>query len=160
MKDIRSWATPLTIGAFSLTAVTGIMLFFNLAYGLIKPAHEWLSWLFVIGSIFHIQANWRVFSSYFSKPLGRNIIVTFLVLLGIAFLPIGGHPESPVGRMSKLVSALPLETVAIALKEPPEQLASRISARGLRVNSSKDTLADIAASNSLSSMHLLRIVLD
>ena len=45
---LRRWATPLTIGAFVFMAVTGILMFFEVRLGIIKVAHEWLSWLMVI----------------------------------------------------------------------------------------------------------------
>jgi len=51
-NKMREWATPVTIGAFGLIALTGVMLFFKVQYGMVKPVHEWLSWLLVIGAVF------------------------------------------------------------------------------------------------------------
>ena len=161
MKDIRSWATPFTIGAFFLSGLTGIMMFFGLAYGLIRPVHEWLSWLFVIGSVFHIQANWKVFISYFTKPLGRGIIASFVIIILIAFLPFGGGGrKSPNSALSRIVSSLPIETVATALNERPEELVKRMNARGINVSGRSDTISEIAAANGMESMRILRIVID
>ena len=42
MKISREWATPLTIGAFGLMSVTGMLMFFHLDTGFNKLAHEWL----------------------------------------------------------------------------------------------------------------------
>ena len=72
MKNVsrmRKWATPITIGAFILSAATGIMLFFKLDLGLTKVVHEWLSWLLVAGTIFHVIANWRFMTSYLGSHL-------------------------------------------------------------------------------------------
>ena len=40
MKLQRDWATPLTIGAFGLLAVTGVLMFFHPDSGLNKAVHE------------------------------------------------------------------------------------------------------------------------
>ena len=37
------------MGAFTLSAVTGVLMFFHLDSGLNKAAHEWLSWAMVGG---------------------------------------------------------------------------------------------------------------
>jgi hypothetical protein len=73
-KKIRMWATPLTIGAFGLSAITGVMIFFRWDVGLVKVAHEWFSWLLVLGGLFHVIGSWQSFVRYFSKPAGKAII--------------------------------------------------------------------------------------
>lgn len=57
MKVSREWATPLTIGIFTLMAVTGILMFFHLDKGLNKTAHEWLGWLLVAGADSKVKCN-------------------------------------------------------------------------------------------------------
>ena len=76
-RHMHEWATPLTIGAFALSAFTGILLFFKIHLGLIKQAHEWLSWLLVFGTLCHLMVNWRSTVRYFSKPVGRGILFVF-----------------------------------------------------------------------------------
>ena len=77
MKMIRKFATPLTMGAFLLSAVTGVLMFFHLDTGLNKAAHEWLSWAMVIGVALHIAVNYRAFSLYLKKPLALGIVGVF-----------------------------------------------------------------------------------
>lgn len=57
MTVSREWATPLTMGAFGLLAVTGVLMFFHLDTGLNKQAHEWLGWVLLIGVSLHLAAN-------------------------------------------------------------------------------------------------------
>ena len=161
MKDIRSWATPLTIGSFFLTAITGVMMFFKVQYGIITPVHEWLSLVFVIGSILHVKVNWKVFASYFSKIPGRQIIAAFAVIIIVTLIPFGssGH-KSPFMTIGKIVQNVPLETLASAMERKPADLAEQIKAKGLTLSGNERTIADIAASNGVDSMHVLRIVLD
>jgi len=54
---VRTWATPLTIVAFLLMAVTGVLMFLDVEFRLVTIAHQWLSWLFLIGAVSHIIAN-------------------------------------------------------------------------------------------------------
>jgi len=36
---LKSWATPLAIGAFIISGVTGLLLFFDIAFGLVDTVH-------------------------------------------------------------------------------------------------------------------------
>lgn len=63
---MRKWATPLTIGAFALSAISGMMMFFHLNSALVKIIHEWGSWSLVIGGLFHVVGSWQAFIGYFS----------------------------------------------------------------------------------------------
>ena len=70
MKIIsRDWATPITIGAFAVMSVTGLLMFFHLDIGLNKLAHEWLGWLMVAGVAAHAIANWGAFKRYFVSTI-------------------------------------------------------------------------------------------
>ena len=97
MSISRAWATRITIGAFLLMAVTGILMFFHWDIGLNKLAHEWLGWAMVVGVMAHVLANWPAFAKHFSKPLGKAIMAIFaLLLVGSFFVqPQGGG--SPAG---------------------------------------------------------------
>ncbi len=86
----RQWVTPLLAGSFLLSAVTGILLFFKIHLGLIKPFHEWLSWILVIASVLHIILNYAPLCKTLTPRLGKIIVVIFALLtLGI-LLPLGG----------------------------------------------------------------------
>jgi FtsH-binding integral membrane protein len=89
----RTWVTPFTLGAFVLSAVTGILLFFKVHIGLIKPTHEWLSWLLVIAAVLHILLNYRPLMKTLSQPLGKALLVVFALLIGASFLPLGDQKE-------------------------------------------------------------------
>lgn len=95
----RNWVTPLTAGAFILSALTGILLFFKVHYGLIKWSHEWLSWFLVIGVVLHVALNYRPLIRTLVRPVGKAILVLFALLLAVSFLPIENrHHEKGQGR--------------------------------------------------------------
>ena len=53
----REWATPVAAGAFLLSAVTGVLIFFHIDISLNKFVHEWLSWTLLGAVALHLAAN-------------------------------------------------------------------------------------------------------
>lgn len=49
--------TPITAGAFLLSAVTGMLIFFHADSGAKKFVHEWLSWVLLAGAGLHVAVN-------------------------------------------------------------------------------------------------------
>lgn len=156
---MREWATPVTIGAFALSAVTGIMLFFKVNLGLIKHVHEWLSWLLVVGTAFHLIANWRSCVRYTSKPLGRFILILFLVLICASLLPMGKrHDGRQFGRISDVLMQNPLWAVAQAADHSPDEAMNILKSKGIRVEEKDQTIRDIAMKNDKSPVSILEII--
>ena len=91
----RPWITPVVIGAFGLSAVTGVLMFFHLDSGLNKTAHEWLSWAMVIGVSLHVLLNLPAFKRYFTQTTGRVVIGLFALVLALSFIPAGGSGGEP-----------------------------------------------------------------
>lgn len=100
----RKWVTPFTLGAFALSAFTGILLFFKVHIGLIKPTHEWLSWLLVIAAVLHIMLNYRPLIKTLTQPLGKILMVVFALLIGVSLLPLGEQKEHGKDHRSYFVS--------------------------------------------------------
>ncbi|MCE5212954.1 MAG: DUF4405 domain-containing protein [Deltaproteobacteria bacterium] len=158
-NKLREWATPITIGAFALSAVTGIMLFFKVELGLIKPVHEWLSWLLVIGTILHLIANWKASVHYISKPVGKGILIFFLVLIFSAFIPLGGESKgSPVKKMVGSLIQNPLSEVALIADHNPDEAINILKAKGINVDNKEQTIREIAAKNNKSPIDVLNVI--
>jgi hypothetical protein len=158
-KKLREWATPITIGAFALSAVTGIMLFFKVELGLIKHVHEWLSWLLVFGAIFHIIANWRSTVGYISKPVGKGILAFFLLLICLSFIPAGGKHKGPHFNIisNRLIQA-PLSEVAQIANHRPDEAMNILKSRGIYTENEAQTVREIAVRNNKSPMDVLDII--
>jgi len=158
-SNLREWATPITIGAFALSAITGIMLFFKIQLGLVKPAHEWLSWLLVVGTILHLIANWQAFVLYISKPVGKGILIFFTLLICVSFLPLGGeHGGNPVKRIADTLIQNPLWEVAQAANHSPDEAMNILQSKGLHIESNKQTIREIAMKNNISPMDVLNVI--
>lgn len=144
MIPLRTWATPLTIGAFILMAVTGMLLFFEVSTGLNKAAHEWLSWAFVIGAAAHITINFTSIKRHLAVNSSRAIIGVFVLLLAGSFLSFGGGGGgSPVRAVMMGVSAAPLSSLAPVAGTTPDALVEKLRAAGYAVNDGTQSLRAI-----------------
>ena len=86
------------MGAFLLTAVTGVLLFFEAGVGMVHVAHEWLSWALVLGVFAHVATNWASFTTYFvqKRATAIPVLVVFVLLLGASFF------EHRLGRATQV----------------------------------------------------------
>jgi hypothetical protein len=148
---LRRLATPIAIGSFTISAITGILIFFDIEMGMIEPVHKWLSWLLLGGVALHTLSNWKPFAGYFSKKPALLIIGTAVVITVASVLPVFGEKEEEGKRGGKaFVQALEsssLQTVALVLKSSPEELATRLGKRGITVNDTSLSITEIARLN-------------
>jgi len=160
-NKLREWATPVTIGSFFLTAVTGILLFFKQEVGLVKHVHEWFSWLLVIGTILHVMVNWRASVRYFSKPSGRGILIFFLLLTCASFIPINieeHHGGNPLQKISDTLIQTSLQDVAPVASHSLQEATDILNAQGISVGNQKQTIREIAEKNKTSPMRVLDVI--
>jgi hypothetical protein len=160
MKIKREWATPITAGAFLLTAVTGILMFFHLDSGLNKTVHEWLSWILVIGAGLHIVSNYKGFKRHFSVRKGQVFMGGFALLLALSFVPMGKvGGEAPFVAPIKTLSAVPLTTLALVAEVTPEQIVERLSNAGFTVQSNDQSVGDVVGGDLHKQMNVLKTLL-
>jgi len=162
MKMTREWITPITTGAFLLTAVTGVLLFFHADTGLNKAVHEWLSWVFLIGAILHLILNFGPFKKYLSQRKGQILLGGFILLLALSFIPIqGGHKHgSPFAAPIKALAGAPLTTLAEVARTTPDQLRAQLSDAGLTVTSDKQSISELVGDDLRAQVHLLQELLE
>ncbi len=152
---LRSWATPLTVGAFLLIAVTGILMFFHLETGLSKVAHEWLGWLLVTGVAAHLWLNWRAFTTYFKRPAAVAIMGAGVVVLTASLLVPG--PEGgavPVRQVLGSLTKAPISTLASLAGKDEATLLASLAGDHPGVTADQ-TLADLATDNPEAAIGLL-----
>ena len=141
----RPWITPLVIGAFGLSAVTGVLMFFHLDSGLNKVAHEWLSWAMVIGVGLHALLHLPAFKRYFSQNTGRVVIGVFALVLGLSFIPAGasGGKDPGFAPPVRALARAPIPVLAQVAGTSTEQVKTRLQAAGYAVTSDQQTVADL-----------------
>lgn len=161
---LRRWATPMTIGAFMLISITGIMMFFHIELGIIKVAHEWLSWLMLLAVGLHVVVNWRAFSRYFSQKPAVAVIGVFALLLLAAMLIQGDERRGPQGRGGPMQAAqvlltAPLDKVADITGNTPNGLRAKLQEKGFAVDAAATSLDAIAKQNQRNPMEVLNGVM-
>ncbi|MEI6757296.1 MAG: DUF4405 domain-containing protein [Chlorobium sp.] len=162
---LKSWATPVAAGAFTISSVTGLLIFFDIEIGMVEPVHKWLSWLLVSGILLHLISNWKQFTGYFSKRAGTAIIGAALLFTITSLLPVFGESEeekekeNPGKNAAKLLESSSLETVALVVKSSPQSIAEQLGKNGIVVKNTSLTIREIAASNNKSERMVLGTIL-
>lgn len=158
MIPLRLWATPLTIGSFLLMASTGVLMFFEWDVALTAVAHQWFSWLFLLGAGGHIVANLRSFKRHLVSRAGRISIAGFTIVLAVSFFSwgmiTGPQLERPIEEA--LVDA-PLAALAAVIKVQPEELLARLAVHGIRAGSGQ-SIRDLSLDHNIDENRLLGIV--
>lgn len=160
-KKIRAWATPLTIGAFGLSAITGVMIFFRLEVGLVKVAHEWFSWFLVLGGLLHVIGSWQSFVQHFSKPAGKIIIGVFSLLIVASFIPVDKDNKGedvPSSRVSRALAQTAFATVAAVAEHQPEELMKELKLNGISIEHKEENIQEIAVRNNKHSADILNMI--
>jgi Domain of unknown function (DUF4405) len=141
----RPWITPVVIGAFFLSAVTGVLMFFHLDSGLNKTAHEWLSWAMVIGVTLHVLLNMPAFKRYFTQNTGRAIMGAFALVLVLSFIPAGGEGGSEPGFAPpvRALAKAPITVLAQVAGTNADDLKAKLQAQGLTITSDQQSVADL-----------------
>lgn len=160
---IRMWATPLTIGAFALSAISGVMIFFHVNSAFVKVIHEWGSWFLVIGGLLHVVCSWQSFVRYFSKPAAKAIMTVFAILIIMFFIPIGGNTERhgrklPPTFLSRALPEASFAAVAGIARHNPDELMKEFESKGVVVKDGKESIRDIATSNNKEYVEILNMI--
>lgn len=157
----RPWITPVVMGAFLLSAVTGVLMFFHLDTGFNKLAHEWLGWVMVAGVALHAVANWAAFKRHLlGSRRGQVIVALGLALTAASFVPQPARPgggSPPQLAMRTLLDA-PLQHLAPLAGQSPEALVARLRAAGYAQADVGSTLGDLAGHQREREAQLLRLV--
>ena len=127
MNIQRSWATPVAAGAFLLSAVTGVLIFFHVDSGLNKAAHEWLSWLLLGGVVLHVLANLGGFKRHFASRGGLAVMGAFALALALSFIAPAAKGEPPFMASVRALSDAPLSTLALVARQTPEALRAKLA---------------------------------
>jgi hypothetical protein len=146
IKVSREWATPLTIGVFTLMAATGLLMFFHLNSPIQEAVHEWAGWLLVAAVVAHATANWLGFKRYFTLPGKGAVIVSLcvLVLAGSFVLAPGNQGGLPPPAVAmRAISQAPLKSVAALFGKTGEQALAAVAAAGIKLPSDDATLASV-----------------
>lgn len=142
----RPWITPLIMGSFLLSAVTGIVIFFHLDTGLVKPAHEWLSWIMVLAVVPHVLLNMLPFKRYFKQKTGLWVMGISAVVLALSFLSMGSSTAKDPGFAPPIraLAKAPISVLAQVAGTSTDNVKATLQAAGFSVTSDQQSVADLA----------------
>jgi hypothetical protein len=155
MKLQRDWITPITMGAFALLAVTGVLMFFHIDSGLNETAHQWLSWVLIGGVALHAAVNWPGVRRHLAGWRGRAALGLFALLLAASFVPLGGSGEPPFVPPLRALADAPLPVLAQVAKTTPEQMRERLRSAGLNPASDADSVHGLVGEDTRAQIRVL-----
>ncbi len=155
----RQWTTPLIIGTYLVTGISGAMLFFHFGESLIKEAHEWIGMLFLLGALLHIRGHWVPFKRYFTRPLAQTVIAAALVA-GTAFMIASGNEAggSPVRAVMQSIEQAPLPVLAQLQQREPQELVALLESAGLTITDPGAPLHELAKANGRSPREVIPLL--
>lgn len=155
---LRTWATPLTIGAFVLMAGTGVAMFFEWNHGLTTVVHQWFSWLFLAGAGGHIAANFRPLKNHLKFRWGKASVALFACVLVASFFSWGRITGPQLkGPIEQALVDAPLWALAGTTHTEPEALVARLKAHGIAANQAQ-SVRELSNRNGVGENRLLAIV--
>lgn len=155
---VRTWATPLTIGVFLLMSVTGVLMFFDVEFGLVTIAHQWLSWLFLLGAVAHIVANARPFQNHLKSRWGKTSVAVFAILLAASMFSWGRITGPQLKQpIIEAIADAPLSALAGTTRTTPEALIAKMKARGITATS-EQSVREISDAHDIDVNRVLGIV--
>ena len=155
----RGWITPLTIGSFALTSVTGILMFFHLDMGLNKVAHEWLSWVLVAAVALHGLLNWPAFKRYFSQRLAVAVMGVSAAVLALSFTPLGGRDAPPFKAPISALARAPLTQLAVIAQTDVVTVRQRLVEAEFDVRAETPSIAALTGADLRQQIRALNAVL-
>ncbi len=151
-------STPLTLGLFAVSAISGVFLFLHVGEGLFHEMHEWLSIVLLAPFALHVWKNWAALVMYLRRrlllvPLAASLIAA----VAFAWPAMSGteHRGSPPMRAVQAMTQAPLADLAPVLRTTPEALQAELRRRGYVAQSPGDSLDSVASAGHVSGAQLL-----
>jgi hypothetical protein len=145
--SMRIWTTPLMAGAFAISALTGLLLFFDMEPGIVEPVHEWASWVIVSAAVLHLMTHWRSFTAYFRNAGSFMFIAGGLAIALLSICPWVEKQENPGKKAIKSLEAASIIDIAAVARIPADVLVLRLEHNGINVSDTEDSLEETAEKN-------------
>ena len=148
-------ATPLTLGLFAVSTISGVALFLHVGQGYFHAMHEWLSIVLLAPFVLHVWKNWNPLVIYARRgALLWPVLASVAIAVPFAWPALsgkqqGGSPTIPMRIMMKA----PIADLAPLLKMTPEGLQVALAAKGYKAASTQESIEKIAGENARTALY-------
>ena len=154
ISNIRSFSTPLIIGAGLFVATTGVFMFVTTT-DLVRFAHEILGVCFAVAILLHIMTNWRPFKRYFFK---RSVVIIVLALVIGISLVTNSALQQRIDAEELVVERI--EQTSIQLLAPVvgmevSELVNQLAVDGFVVENQEMSIEELADKHSIDTDRIL-----
>ncbi|HCL86491.1 MAG TPA: hypothetical protein DIC45_08345 [Comamonadaceae bacterium] len=156
---LRTWSTPVTMGSFLLMSATGVLMFFDIVPGYLSFAHEWFSWLFLLGAGGHAVVHLRPLAKHLKTHWGRASVALCSAALAVSMFSFGRitAPQLKWPIAEALVDA-PLHVLADLTRTDRATLLARLQAHGIAATADQ-SIKQLAAAQAVDEFHVLGLVI-
>ncbi|BFI95614.1 MAG: hypothetical protein RSP_11240 [Rhodanobacter sp.] len=157
---MHRYGTPLTAGLFTVSAVSGVALFFHWAPRTFHAMHEWLSVVLLAPFALHLLKNWKPLLAYARrKTLLIPLALSLAVAVPFALTAGKGRQANPAVQTVALMTQASLAELAPVLHATPDELLRHLQQQGYQAAATSDTVAAIAAASQANANEVLYAML-
>lgn len=155
---MHRYGTPLTVGLFAISAISGVALFFHWSSRTFHSMHEWLSMLLLAPLALHLWKNWKPLLAYAKKktlfiPLALSVVIA--VPFAVMASRGGGRAGNPAFQTVALMTQASLADLAPVFKAKPDDLLLRLQQSGYKASSTDQSPSTIGAASATSANEVL-----
>lgn len=156
---LRTWSTPVTMGSFLLMSASGVLMFFDVVPGYVSFAHEWASWLFLLGAGGHAVVHLRPLAKHLKATWGWASVALCTAVLAVSMFSFGRitAPQLKWPIAEALVEA-PLSVLADLTRTDRAVLLARLQAHGIAATADQ-SIQQLAATQAVDEFHVLGLVI-
>lgn len=156
-KFLHRYGTPLTAGLFTVSAVSGVALFFHWGSSSFHSMHEWLSMVLLAPFALHMWKNWKPLLAYAKrKTLVIPLVLSVAVAVPFAMMAgKGGRAGNPAFRTVAMMTKTSLADLAPVFRATPEALLLRAQKNGYKATSTDDSPVSIATASAVTANEVL-----
>ncbi|MCB1541971.1 MAG: DUF4405 domain-containing protein [Rhodoblastus sp.] len=148
-------ATPLTLGLFAISTISGVALFLHVGQGYFHAMHEWLSIVLLAPFVLHVWKNWNPLVIYARRgALLWPVLASVAIAVPFAWPALSGKQQggSPAIPMRIMMRA-PIADLAPLLKMTPEGLQTALAAKGYKAASTQDSIEKISGEHARTALY-------
>ncbi|WP_417271011.1 DUF4405 domain-containing protein [Celeribacter sp.] len=145
-STLRKFATPLTVGTFLVTGVTGTLWYFHIVTDAGRWLHEIIGLVMMGAVALHLILNWRAFLTYFKRPIALVLMIGFLAMtIGGYVIPESETEGGPRGGVAAIMmfGEKDLATLAPVFGVDADGLTSKMIAAGYEDATATSTVIDL-----------------